>query len=160
MGTGKTVVGRVLASRLSRELVDTDAVIVERAGPVTEIFDRLGETGFRELEREMARELVGRTDLVIATGGAMMLDPVSRAALAATGDAVCLTADVVTIVERITASRGRSLRPRLADGDLQAVVETLLAERAEGYSCFPAVDTTGRSPDEVADAVLVVIAAL
>lgn len=161
MGTGKTVVGRALAQRTGRELVDTDAVITGRAGPIPEIFDRLGEDGFRRLEREAVRELAGRTGLVVATGGGTMLDPANRAALAATGDVVCLTAGIDDIVERVSAGGGSARRPLLVGGrsgeDLQARVEALLAERAERYARFPQVDTTGLSPSEAAEAVLAAI---
>ncbi len=170
MGTGKTAVGRALAQQTGRELVDTDVVIVERAGPIPEIFERRGEDEFRRLERAVARELAGRTGLVIATGGATMLDPANRAALAATGDVVCLTADTDAIVERVTAGGGAARRPLLAGGDpgdpgdpeggVRARVEALLVERAEGYGRFPQVDTTGRPPSEAAGAVLAVIAGL
>lgn len=161
MGTGKTVVGRVLARKTGRELVDTDAVITERAGPIPEIFERLGEDGFRRLEREAVRELAERTGLVVATGGGTMLDPENRAALAASGDVVCLTAGVDAIVERVSAAGGPVRRPLLA-GEVPGEgvrdrVEALLAERAEGYARFPQVDTTGLSPSEAADAVLVAI---
>lgn len=161
MGTGKTAVGRVLAGRTGRELVDTDAVIAERAGPIPEIFERLGEGGFRRLEREAVRELAERTGLVVATGGGTVLDPANRAALAATGDVVCLTAGVDAIVERVSAGGGPARRPLLAGGvpgeGVRARVEALLAERAEDYACFPQVDTTGLSPSEAADAVLAAI---
>ena len=164
MGTGKTAVGRSLARRTGRELVDTDAVVAERAGPISEIFDRLGEGEFRRLEREAALEAAGRTGLVVATGGATMLDPVSRDALATTGYVVCLTAGVDAIVERVAAGGGAARRPLLAGGrpgeDLRDRVEALLAERAEGYARFPQVDTTGLSPSEAADAVLALISGL
>lgn len=161
MGTGKTVVGRVLARRTGRELVDTDAVIAERAGPIPEIFERLGEGGFRRLEREAVRRLADRTGLVVATGGGTMLDPENRAALIASGDVVCLTAGVDAIVERVSAAGGSARRPLLA-GEVPGErvrdrVEALLAERAEGYARFPQVDTTGLSSSEAADAVLAVI---
>lgn len=150
MGTGKTTVGRILAGRLGYDFVDTDAVIESRAGPIHEIFERDGEAGFREMERTVARELAGRTRLVIATGGRMMLDPECAACLEPGADVVCLTAGAETIIERVgdTASR-----PLLDVPEAPARVRELLAERAEGYGRFPAVDTEGRSPEQVADAV-------
>lgn len=164
MGTGKTAVGRVLAGRTGRELVDTDAVIAERAGPIPEIFERLGEDGFRRLEREAVRVLADRAGLVVATGGGTVLDPANRAALVASGDVVCLTAGVDAIVERVSAGGGPARRPLLAGGapgeGVRARVEALLAERAEDYACFPQVDTTGLSPSEAADAVLAAIDSL
>ena len=90
-----------------------------------------------------------------------MLDSDNRAALAATGDVVCLTAGVDAIVERVSAAGGSVRRPLLAGGapgeGVRDRVEALLAERAEGYARFPQVDTTGLSPSEAADAVLVAI---
>ncbi len=151
MGTGKTTVGRILADRLGYGFVDTDEVIESRAGPIPEIFDRLGEEAFRELERSVARELAGRTGLVIATGGRMMLDAACSACLEPGADVVCLAAHPGTIIERLGDT---DRRPLLEVPDASARVRELLAERAEGYSRFASVDTEGRSPEEVADAVI------
>ena len=57
MGTGKSTVGRLLAERLGREFVDTDEVIVARAGrPIAAIFAEVGEARFRQWEAEAAEE--------------------------------------------------------------------------------------------------------
>ena len=151
MGTGKTTVGRILADRLRLGFVDTDEVIESRAGPIPKIFEREGESGFRELERSVARDLAGRTGLVIATGGRMMLDGECAACLEPEADVFCLTAEPDTIIERIG---GTAQRPLLARSDASERVRELLAERAEGYGRFASVDTEGRSPEEVADAVM------
>ena len=153
MGTGKTTVGRILSDRLGRGFVDTDAVIESRAGPIHEIFERDGEEAFREMERTVARELAGRSSLVIATGGRMMLDPECAACLEPTADVVCLTADADTLVARATGP-GAARRPLLDAPHAAVRVRELLAERTEGYGRFISVDTEGRSPDEVADAVM------
>ena len=151
MGTGKTTVGRVLAERLGCDFVDTDAVIESQAGPIQRIFARDGEEAFREMERRAARELAGRTGLVIATGGRMMLDPECVACLEPAAHVVCLKATPETILERIADT---PRRPLLDVADAPTRVRELLADRAEGYGRFTAVDTEGRSPDEVADAVM------
>jgi len=150
MGTGKTTVGRILADRLGYGFVDTDEVIESRAGPIGEIFERDGEEVFRQLERSVARELAGRTGLVIATGGRMMLDASCSACLEPAARVVCLTAHPDIIVERIG---GTGRRPLLDVPDAPARVRELLAERAEGYARFASVETDDRSPGEVADAV-------
>ena len=150
MGTGKTTVGRILADRLGCDFVDTDEIIESRAGPIHEIFERDGEEAFREMERSVARELANRRGLVIATGGRMMLDDECRSRLAPTADVVCLTAGADTVIERVGDP---ARRPLLDVPDAPRRVRELLDERAEGYGRFPAVDTEGRSPEQVADAV-------
>ena len=151
MGTGKTTVGRILAERLGRDFVDTDEVIESRAGPIQEIFERHGEAAFRQLERDAARELAGRRGLVIATGGRMMLDPECAACLEPVSDVVCLTAGADTVIERVGDP---ARRPLLDVPDAPRRVRELMAARAEGYGRFPAVDTEGRGPEQVADAVM------
>ena len=73
--SGKTTVGKILAKKLGRPLIDTDAEIVKRAGmPIPEIFAREGEAQFRRLEREMIASLADLNGAVIATGGGAVLD--------------------------------------------------------------------------------------
>ena len=72
MGCGKSTVGALLAHRLGRELADTDQLIEAREGcTIPELFVARGEEYFREREREVAWELAGREDLVIACGGGL-----------------------------------------------------------------------------------------
>ena len=149
MATGKTTVGRVLAQRLGYELVDTDALIEERHGPIPQIFVEYGEEEFRRLEREVAAELAQRDGLVISTGGRMMVDPVNAETLAATGDVFCLTATVDTIVDRLTAA-GTDSRPMLAGHDLRTRIAELLEERAPSYARFTRIPTDDAPPEAVA----------
>lgn len=73
-GSGKTTLGRLLSERLGRELADTDAEIVKKAGmPITEIFAKYGEPYFRDLESEVIRDLSRTGGKVIATGGGAVL---------------------------------------------------------------------------------------
>lgn len=72
--SGKSSVGRVLAELLSREFIDTDELIRERAGmEISEIFEVLGEEHFRSLESEVIREVSKLSGKVIATGGGTVL---------------------------------------------------------------------------------------
>ena len=73
--SGKSTLGRLLASRLGREFLDTDEIIVRKASkPIPQIFAEDGEAAFRSLEAEVIRELSSRTGLVIATGGGAILN--------------------------------------------------------------------------------------
>ena len=79
MGSGKTTVGGLLAPRLRRPFVDTDALIEEREGrSIPDIFARDGEEAFRALELKISRELSGQSRLVIACGGGL---PMREAAI-------------------------------------------------------------------------------
>lgn len=151
MGTGKTTVGQLLAERLRYEFVDTDVVIIERHGPIPQIFAEHGEARFRELEREVVGELAARDGLVISTGGGLMADTANADVLGATGEVFTLVASVDTIFERVGGDDAATKRPLLAASDARERVTDLLAQRASAYGRFIQVDTDGRSPDEVAD---------
>ena len=107
MGTGKTTVGRLVAEKLGREFVDTDLVIEERHGPIQEIFDRQGESAFRDIERALAGELGQRNGLVIATGGRLLLDPENFRLLSENGRIFCLVATPEEIYQRVTGDTSR-----------------------------------------------------
>lgn len=69
-GSGKSTVGQLLADKLSRPFVDTDAEIIKKAGmSIPEIFTEFSEDGFRKLETEILAQFGMQSGLVIATGG-------------------------------------------------------------------------------------------
>ena len=153
MGTGKSTVGRLLAEALGREFIDTDDVIVARHGPISEIFAVHGEAHFRAVEGELARELAGRGNLVIATGGGMLLQDDVRETFA-NDRLFCLTAASDVIVARVLADRSGVVRPLLADPDAEANVVRLLAERAARYREFDQLVTDDLTPMEIAEEIL------
>lgn len=156
MGTGKSTVGRLVAERLGRRFVDTDALIESRHGPIPRLFAEHGEDHFRRLEREVAAELAATSGLVVATGGRTMLDPANQASLGASGTVVCLAASVEQLVLRLQDEAED--RPLLQGDDPAGRITGLLAEREAGYARFPQVVTDGRTPDEVARAVIALVA--
>lgn len=155
MGTGKTTAGRLLAGRLSRDFVDTDALIEREAKmTVREIFTRLGEPAFREMEREACRRVSQQPGQVIAIGGGALLDARNREVLEQTGVIVLLTCETRELAGRLRESAQRGERPLLA-GDIDETIRKLLVERESVYSAVSLrVDTTHITPEQVADAVL------
>lgn len=157
MATGKSVTGRLLAALLGWDWVDTDAEIETLHGPIPEIFTTHGEPYFRELERRLASELVQRSNVVISTGGGMMLDSAVHRTLAQGSRVFCLTASTKTILRRVGGRTGLDSRPLLASNDSERSVRDLLAARAAGYAQFEEIDTNGASPDEVAARIATVL---
>ncbi len=132
MGTGKSTVGRALAQALGFELIDTDAMIVERHGTIAQIFERGGEGAFRQLERDTAVELAGRSGCVISTGGRFMLDDHNAAVLTPSSDVFALVAEPEEIARRVLKD-GIASRPLLADAkDPVQRIKDLVEQRRAG----------------------------
>jgi shikimate kinase len=109
MGCGKTTVGKLLASRLKRTLVDTDSFIERREGmSVSEIFESQGEGYFRSLEAGVAQALSLRRDLIISCGGGLPLQEGAMAALKESGVVLWLDRDPEDIFDHEDLS-GRPL---------------------------------------------------
>ena len=150
MGSGKTAVGRRLASLLDKEFLDADAEIEKRTGvDVRFIFEKEGEARFREREREVIAELTGLDGVVVATGGGAILDPRNRERLAATGTVVYLETSVDALVQRTRSSK---TRPLLMNADPRGVLERLMTTRQPLYEEVAdlKVETTGRTVRAVA----------
>ncbi|HTD18702.1 MAG TPA: shikimate kinase [Ktedonobacteraceae bacterium] len=131
-GTGKSAVGRLLAARLGRELVSTDAEIVRRAQrTIQEIVAQQGWDYFRDLESDICREFGGRDQLVIDTGGGAILRAQNVEKLKKNGTVFWLTASVETITKRIGSDNER---PSLT-GSKSFVdeVQDVLRERVPKY---------------------------
>lgn len=110
MGAGKTTVGRQLAKRLGRPFYDSDHEIVERTGvPIPMIFEIEGEEGFRRREAQAIAELTAESDIVLATGGGVVLNPENRARLHDTGWVVYLNVPPALLFERTRHDRNRPL---------------------------------------------------
>jgi shikimate kinase len=131
MGAGKTSVGRMLARRLGKVFVDSDHEVEARTGVrIPVIFEIEGEVGFRRREAQVIAELAANRDIVLATGGGAVLDPVNRRALAANGTVIYLRAQVGDLWRRTRNDRGR---PLLQTADPQARLAELYAIRDPLY---------------------------
>ena len=147
MGTGKTTIGRLIAKKTGYRFVDTDDMIIKKAGkPVSQIFEMDGERAFRRMEADLAVELSKAHGLVIATGGGMLLNDENARVLGLSGEIFCLVADPDAIIHRITNDGGAS-RPLLNVPDPQKKVAELLAQRQSIYEQFIQIETTKRSPE-------------
>jgi shikimate kinase len=153
MGTGKSTVGKILAKKLGRELVDVDQRIEEKERRrIADIFEKDGEARFRELEKEAIRETASGSALVITTGGGAVTDAQNVAELKAHGILVALEASVQTIYDRVKGTRHR---PLLKAGDVQGEIRRLLEERRPHYAQADLkFSTDGKTAPQVAEEIL------
>src|SRR5210317_1263159 len=131
MGAGKTTIGKYLAQHLKLQFADTDTEIEVRTGAdIPWIFDVEGEEGFRNREQQVVEELTLWDDVVLATGGGVIIRPENRQALGARGYVVYLHA---TVDEQVRRTRRDRRRPLLQNGDPEEVLRSLMAIRDPLY---------------------------
>lgn len=154
MGAGKSAVGRQLARLLHLEFVDSDQEIESRTGvDVPFIFEKEGETGFRQREAKVIDDLSQKEGIVLATGGGAIIDPENRNHLGARGFVIYLHTSVDQQLSRTRKGRDR---PLLENGDPRAVLESLMATREPLYREIAdlTVETDGRKVHAVANEIL------
>jgi len=154
-GTGKSTVGKIVAVRLGRSVVSSDAEIVKGTGQsIPEIVAQHGWDYFRDLESQVCKELAGRDGIVIDTGGGVILRSQNVELLKKTGTLFWLTASVDTIAQRI----GRETQRPSLTGTKSFVdeIEDVMRERTPKYQAAAdhEIATDGRSIVQIADAIL------
>ncbi len=115
-GCGKSTIGKELAKVLRKEFVDSDEEIVksERVS-IPQIFESKGESGFREIESRIIRELSSHQGMVIATGGGAVLNPENIGLLKENGIILFLDRDINDIAataDRPLSSNRKDLEKR------------------------------------------------
>lgn len=154
-GTGKTLVGDILAKRLLIPCISMDEEIEKRAGMSTpEIVEKYGWQKFRDIESEVARELTKLDNVVVDTGGGVIERPENIRALQENACVVWLKASIETIVSRIQAG---TQRPALTAGKtFTEEVAEVLERRTPIYKIAAQheIDTDDLSPDHVADMIV------
>lgn len=143
MGAGKTTIGRQLAQSLGKNFLDSDHEIEARTGVnIPLIFELEGEDGFREREAIVIDELTKRENIVLATGGGVVLREKNRQNLKQRGTVIYLQASVDQLLERTRKDKNR---PLLQTADPRARLNSLLDEREPLYlELADLVITTGQ----------------
>ncbi|MDA8292791.1 MAG: shikimate kinase AroK [Actinomycetota bacterium] len=153
MGSGKTTVGRLVATALGWQHCDSDAMVEARTGhTVVELARDVGEAAMHAEEAAALREAAVLDGVVVSVAGGAVLDPASRSLLGAAGPVVWLRARPDTLATRVAGGGERPLVGSDAVGRLRA----LDAERRPFYVAVSqaAVDVDGQEPEAVAHDVL------
>jgi len=154
MGTGKSSVGRYLARKLGRKVIELDHLIEKHEHKtISKIFKENGEPYFRRIERKMLKKVLPLKNRVISTGGGIVLNPLNVKDLKKVGVLVCLTASLNEIKARTSKN---SQRPLLLGKKASQPLENCLRYRRPLYKkagdLF--VDTTRKSACETAKEII------
>ena len=148
MGAGKTTVGKKLAKRLGYLFIDTDREIEKKQGcSITEIFKYGGEECFRDLETDILQKLQTKQNLVIATGGGMVLRNENRSLMQSLGTRVYLKVELQELMRRLKKDKKR---PLLQKSKPEVHILEMLQQRKNIYEeaeCI--IDTTDLSPHQM-----------
>ena len=145
MGAGKSTIAR----GLDPDFVDMDVVIEQRIEmPITNFFEAKGEAAFRQVESEVLDDLL-KTDLVISTGGGVVVSSRNRELLKKNADNIYLKADFETLYQRIAADK-ENQRPLFLNNSKEALA-TIFKERQAWYEevASQVVDVATLSPEEI-----------
>lgn len=143
MGAGKSTIGRILAKKLNKKFYDSDRVIEERTGvDISTIFEIEGELGFRDREAQVIAELCQMKDIVLATGGGVVLREENRENMKKFGQVVYLSTTAELLYSRIRHDKSR---PLMQTSDPLSTLRTLLQKREPFYKeVSDLIITTGR----------------
>ena len=150
MGSGKTTIGRKLASDLGIEFRDTDQMIVAQSGrEISDIFIEEGEDSFRALEKIILRTALLEDETLLALGGGACTSIDAQSAIRASGAfTVYLKISLSQVSSRVGFNQGRPLLM----GNPRAQWQSLMNERAPIYEGIASyiVEVDGQSIDDIA----------
>ena len=131
MASGKSTIGLKLANRLNLDFVDTDQQVEDRAGAeISWIFDIEGESGFRIREEEVLKEVCLNDEIVISTGGGIIIEKNNRKLISESGVVIYLEVSIQTQLERTLVDKSR---PLLDNKDKEQTLKNLKKQRTPLY---------------------------
>ena len=152
LGSGKTTVGRRLDYELNQDFFDTDHEIIDKTGvSIDHIFDIEGEEGFRKRESKILENLCQMSNIILATGGGIVILPKNRKILKNAGLVVYLSSSVDQLLRRTAKSKTRPLLEN--SNDRRRTITELIRARDLYYREVASlvIDTTGKKLHEVID---------
>ena len=153
MGCGKTTIGKLLSEKTSMNLVDTDALIVEKAGKsINNIFAEDGEPVFRDIEASVVKDVSEQTGLVVSTGGGAVIREKNIDNLQKNGVLFYLYAPAEELYERIKEDTGR---PLIKTENPLGTLQTLLENREMFYMLADyKINTVNKTPEDITEEII------
>jgi shikimate kinase len=154
MGSGKSVVGKLLSNKLNFHFIDLDSHIEKELGKsIARIFSEEGEASFRAHETRALDEVIKASRSVVSCGGGIILSEANTAKLKQNAITVYLKASQRVLHSRLSHSRNR---PLLKNGDRMKIISSLLSIRESLYeqTADIVVDISDLKPEEAADVII------
>tara|TARA_B100000686_G_C16733645_1_gene942302 strand:+ start:533 stop:1105 length:573 start_codon:yes stop_codon:yes gene_type:complete len=153
MGTGKSTIGKLLASKLNLPFYDSDVEIEKKYNSsISKIFSIYGEEFFRVNEKKMISKLLSKPICVIATGGGSIVDDKSHQLIRSHSISIWLYASLETLNKRLIQSKNR---PLLNGKDNLKVLKLLSKERNHIYSKSDiSIDSGEHSPVKTVEKII------
>ncbi len=156
--TGKSSVGRLLSKEIGWEYIDTDELIQQKSGfCIDDIVRQYGWNRFRELEKEIVKEVSNLDNYIISTGGGVVLNEENVYKLKERGFFIWLKADSTTIRARMKEDQKTDInRPALTDANPIDEIEHVLKLREPLYDKYAdfIVNTDNLSEQQVCNIIL------
>lgn len=131
MGVGKSTIGKLLAEKMDVELVEMDEQIEQEQGiTIKEMFEKYGETYFRDLESALISNIAKQEGAVVSCGGGVVLREENVEKMKESGKIIFLTATAETIYHRVSGSTNRPI----LNGNMNVeFIESLMEKRRDCY---------------------------
>ncbi len=151
MGAGKTSIGVKIAELTGKRWYDTDQMIMDKYGKISDLFEYYGEEHFRRLETDLVKNLAKMDNLVISSGGGLVLIPANCECLKENGKIVFLRAKPETLVKRLQIYEDKTLL-QANSGMVAQRLKELMATRSPVYEHVAdyIVDVDDKPTDETA----------
>jgi len=151
MGTGKSTIGEMIATKLNMPFVDLDKhieFITQKS--ITDLFETVGETHFREIESEQLKQI---NNSVISCGGGIILREDNCNFIQENGTAILLTASTHTLSNRLKTS---TKRPLLTPNNTKKTLTNLWLDRRTRYvsTADMTIETDGKTPDQITSEII------
>lgn len=155
MGVGKSTIARTLQKKLDMECAEMDQMIVDAQGmPISEIFEKYGESYFRDIESKTLIDLQEKQNILVSCGGGVVVRPENAGYMKKSGPVVWLTATPETIYERVKESTERPI----LNGNMNVEYIRGLMEKREALYKAAAdvvIATDGKDAETICEEIIV-----
>jgi len=124
MGSGKSSIGNLVSKKLDLPFIDVDSLIVETTGmSVSEIFEKKGESYFRDLEEKITLKSLKKIKNVISLGGGGFINNKVRKEVLTNHFSFWLNWNESILIRRIKGSKKRPLASKSTDQEIRAIIK-------------------------------------